>query len=81
MSYPSQLLGVVHDTISDVDGLHGKLERKSRVEETNLNAASQFQSAAHSDVRELCEDVRGYASTQQQACRDFSGKIGQHDSY
>lgn len=69
---------MVHDTIGDVHGLHSKLERKSHVEETNLSAASQFQSAVHSDVSALRENVQGYSSAQLQACRDFSGRIGEY---
>lgn len=71
-----QLLGVVQDTIGDVDGLHSKLERKSRVEESNLGAASQLQSSMHSAVDALCLGVQGYSNTQLQACENFSSRIG-----
>ena len=34
---------VVEDAIGDVDGLHSKLERKTRVESSNTAVAQNFQ--------------------------------------
>ncbi len=72
-----QLLGVVENTIDDVDGLHSKLERKSYVEDCNLGAAATLQSNMHSAVNALCLNVREYSEAQLQACGTFSGRIGE----
>ena len=38
-----QLVEVVEDAIGDVEGLHSKLERKTRVENSNTATAQTFQ--------------------------------------
>ena len=70
-------MNVTRDAIGDVDGLHSKLERKSRVENSNLSATAQFQFKVHSDIEALHHNVQGYSNSQFQACKSFSGKIGE----
>ena len=41
---------VVEDAIGDVDGLHSKLERKTRVETSNSAAAQTFQAVGCIDT-------------------------------
>lgn len=71
----NQLLDVVQDSIGDVDGLHSKLERKSRVEESNLSAAAQLQANMHSSLDALHQNLQHFSSTQQRACVHFTDKL------
>ena len=67
----------MEDTIGDVHGLHSKLERKSRVEESNLSAAAQLQSNMSSAVDALHLNVQGYSEAQLHACSKFTSRIGE----
>lgn len=70
-----QLLGVVQETIGDVEGLHSKLDRKSRVEETNLSSVALHQSNMHSAVDTLHHGLQGFSDAQQLAYTQFSARI------
>lgn len=67
----------MQDTIGDVDGLHSKLERKSNVESSNLNAVALHQSNMHSAVDALRHGVQGYSDAQLQACSQFTARISE----
>ena len=67
---------MVHETISDVDGLYSKLERKLCVENRNLSAASMFHSRFQCDLDALQSSMTSYSQSQQLTCKDFSNKIG-----
>lgn len=69
-------MGVVQESVKDVEGLHCKLERKSHVESRNADTAAQFQQRLHAQLQAMGRGLEGFCSTQQQFCRDFSGKIG-----
>lgn len=69
-------MDVVQDSIGDVEGLHSKLDRKSRVEESNLTAASRLGSKVHSEIDALQLNMQGFSEAQLHACTNFSGRIG-----
>ena len=73
-------MNVVEDSIGDVKGLHSKLDRKSRVEDSNLSAAEQLRSNVHSEIHTLSHNMQGYSDAQLQACNNFSGRIGKQTS-
>ena len=71
-----QLLGVVQESVSDVQGLHSKLDRKTNVEDSNLSTASRFQSHLHFDLDALQCSMADYSESQQQTCKRLSSNIG-----
>jgi len=74
-------MNVVQEIISDVHGLHSKLERKSRVEVSNLTAASAFQTTLGSDLNELHSRMVHHSQSMQQKTKQMANTIGEFRSF
>jgi kinesin family protein 11 len=75
-----QLVGVVEDAIGDVDGLHSKLDRKTRVENTNTAATRNFQSTMEGEFEEMQQSLQEFSTTQTQFCQSMSQRIEEWSS-
>ena len=59
-SQATNLLGVVKGTVSDVDGLHSKLDRKRNVEAHNLNAQESFGNDCKQIIKAVQENINQF---------------------
>ena len=72
-----QLVSTVKDAVDDVEGLHSKLDRKRRVEDTNQAVNVKFKQDFHNEVSSMKTELEGFATEQQQHCSNFSDRIGE----
>ena len=77
ISHTHKLMNVVQESVGDVQGLHSKLERKSHVEDTNMTAASAFQSHLSSDLDALHSTMVEHSQSVQQKSKHLADKIGE----
>lgn len=69
-------MSTVQESIGDVHRLHSKLERKTQVETTNMDATLQLHRDFHSEVATMKEGLEGFLVSHQQSYSAFSNKIG-----
>lgn len=58
-----QLLGTTQSSISDVHGLHAKLDRKRSVETHNQQVQMTFQERFHSNLDAMRQDVTAFTDS------------------
>ena len=58
-----QLLGTAESSISDVHGLHAKLDRKRNVEAHNQQAQMTFQERFHSNLDAMRQEVAAFTDS------------------
>ena len=62
-SFLLQLLGTTQSSISDVHGLHAKLDRKRSVETHNQQVQMTFQERFHSNLDAMRQDVTAFTDS------------------
>nr|XP_006812560.1 PREDICTED: kinesin-like protein KIF11-like [Saccoglossus kowalevskii] len=74
----NQLLNVTTSSVKDLDGVHGKLDRKKSVENHNLGAQEKFQKLGKNNLSAMKANVHRHSSGQMEwldQMQDSCGKI------
>jgi len=71
----SELMSTVQSTISDVHGLHDKLDRKRTVERHNEQCQTEFQGAFNSEINRLEQELQAFVQAQRGFHTDRTHKI------
>ena len=69
-------MSTVQSTISDVHGLHDKLDRKRTVERHNEQCQTEFQGAFNSEINRLEQELQAFVQAQRGFHTDRTQKIG-----
>ena len=69
-------MSTVQSTISDVHGLHDKLDRKRTVERHNEQCQTEFQGAFNSEINRLEQELQAFVQAQRGFHTDRTHKIG-----
>ena len=72
----TDLLKTVGESISDVEGLHSKLDRTSNVHSHNENSCSMFKSEMHKNIARMGSDLELCRKRQQGFLSAITSKMG-----
>ena len=77
-SEASEILKTADSTVSDVDGLHSKIDRKKAVENHNRERSQSFQQTINQKLENMEEGVRKFTKTEKEYYTKLNSTIGRH---
>lgn len=73
----NELLDTVEGSVSDVEGLHSKLDRTAQVHSHNENTCDRFKNEMHNTVLKMSEDLQNCNKRQQDFYTSMTAKLGE----